>query len=291
MNFKKISLEDIEIIKPYIESYKTNFCDYTLCSIFMWRDLFSYEYSICKETLFIRRTSVLDDNKKVYLFPIGPLSIDEKISILKNITEDITLTVLNKEDIEYLSNNYRISQVSLNGYSDYIYSHNDLSLLTGKKYHKKRNKVNKFKKNYLDFTYESLTLDNIEKCIDFLIKIKQYNLKDNEIYFSEINSSIELLKNHKSFSLLGGIIKLDEKIIALTIAEKINDTLFIHIEKALREYDGSFEMINYLFLNHNFSILVNREEDMGDLGLIQAKQSYYPIELLEKTEISLHFSW
>ena len=47
---------------------------------------------------------------------------------------------------------------------DYVYSTYDLINLEGKKYHQKRNHINRFLKNY-EYTYESIDDSNIEECI------------------------------------------------------------------------------------------------------------------------------
>jgi hypothetical protein len=58
----------------------------------------------------------------------------------------------------------------------------------------------------------------------------------------------------------------------------------VHIEKARRDYDGAFTMINKLFaatIPEQYTY-VNREEDLGIEGLRQAKLSYKPEIILPK---------
>ena len=85
--------------------------------------------------------------------------------------------------------------------------------------------------------------------------------------------------------LKAGAIKVEEKIIAFTIGSKINNETFdIHIEKADRDFEGAFALINQEFakrLDPCFKY-INREEDLGIEGLRKAKLSYYPIKLIEK---------
>jgi hypothetical protein len=56
------------------------------------------------------------------------------------------------------------------------------------------------------------------------------------------------------------------------------------MEKALKEYHGAYAMINQQFVEHEMQnyLYVNREEDVNDPGLRQAKLSYYPAILLKK---------
>jgi hypothetical protein len=58
----------------------------------------------------------------------------------------------------------------------------------------------------------------------------------------------------------------------------------IHIEKASPDLHGAFQVINQEFLKHEWAEweFVNREQDVGDSGLRQAKESYLPVEMVEK---------
>lgn len=68
-----------------------------------------------------------------------------------------------------------------------------------------------------------------------------------------------------------------------------DDTMVVHIEKAYADVQGAYPIINQQFLLHEASQYryVNREEDMGEPGLRQAKESYHPVFLVEKGRVSL----
>lgn len=87
------------------------------------------------------------------------------------------------------------------------------------------------------------------------------------------------------------IIFAEGKACAFTIGDVKGDTLFIHIEKALREYNGSYEIINQQFAKamcdkYPEIKYVNREDDAGDIGLRMAKESYHPLEILRKYNVT-----
>ena len=58
----------------------------------------------------------------------------------------------------------------------------------------------------------------------------------------------------------------------------------VYIEKAYSEIQGAYPMINQQFVLHEMQdcLFINREEDDGVPGLRRAKESYYPIEMIEK---------
>ena len=85
--------------------------------------------------------------------------------------------------------------------------------------------------------------------------------------------------------MLGGILRIPEGIVALSIGEIVDDTAYIHIEKAFRSVRGAYPMIVSEFLKYYASdslIYVNREEDMGEEGLRFSKQAYSPESLIPK---------
>jgi hypothetical protein len=58
----------------------------------------------------------------------------------------------------------------------------------------------------------------------------------------------------------------------------------IHFEKALSEYKGLYQFVNRSFaaiLPETYE-LINREQDLGDPGLRQAKLSYRPVDFVRK---------
>ena len=81
-------------------------------------------------------------------------------------------------------------------------------------------------------------------------------------------------------------------IIAIHLGETIGDTLFVHIEKARRDYFGAYQMIVQQFANAHTGgavMYINREDDSGDLGLRTSKLSYQPMELLDKATVKIKF--
>jgi lysophospholipase L1-like esterase len=95
-------------------------------------------------------------------------------------------------------------------------------------------------------------------------------------------------KYYKDLGVDGALIRAEGKVVAFTIGEILNsDTYVIHVEKALRDVEGGYSMINrefaeYVKGKYPFIVLMNREEDMGDEGLRKAKESYYPDRMEEK---------
>ena len=83
--------------------------------------------------------------------------------------------------------------------------------------------------------------------------------------------------------MMGGSIWLDGRMVAFTYGAAVtDDTIDVCVEKADRNIDGLFSVINQQFCAHmpERFVYVNREEDMGLEGLRKAKLSYHPEILL-----------
>lgn len=107
-----------------------------------------------------------------------------------------------------------------------------------------------------------------------------------------------LTQHYDALRLCGGLLFVDGKEVAVTIASLVPDfaypdgvfpTAVVHSERALVEFTGAAQMINQLFsadLPEDI-VFINREEDLGIAGLRKAKMSYGPARLLGKSRIEL----
>jgi len=115
--------------------------------------------------------------------------------------------------------------------------------------------------------------------------------ESSDILSAENKSISRIFKSWDQLSgTLGGAILVDGVMAAYTVAEALtNDTVVIHFEKGDTQYKGIYQAINQMFIAHSarhFS-LVNREQDLSDPGLRKAKQSYHPVEFLQKYRVTL----
>jgi hypothetical protein len=86
------------------------------------------------------------------------------------------------------------------------------------------------------------------------------------------------------------LITVDDRPVAFSIYEAISPTtVAVHFERALRSYKGLYQVINCetakVILSQGFEF-INREEDLGDAGLRDAKMSYHPTEIIPAYELA-----
>lgn len=297
LEFQPVTLASITEIKPYFvcQDYRT--CDFTEGGLFMWASYFNYEYAIFEDTLFIKGSAEDNLEELSFAVPIGKLSLKRSLPLLATycIRQNIpfVLSAVPEKVAFELQGNFAGRIEELRDWADYLYEAGSLATLTGHKYNKKRNRVNKFRNTYPDFEYQRMDEHNREEVKNFFRDFRQAFEKDNMLFDYEESMVQVVLDHYKKFNFEGGIIKVAGKTVAFTVGEIVGDTLFVHIEKALREYDGVYEMINQQFardiVQHYEKVrYINREEDVGDEGLRQAKLSYNPVAVLNKYNVIIN---
>ncbi|MDE6577967.1 MAG: phosphatidylglycerol lysyltransferase domain-containing protein, partial [Muribaculaceae bacterium] len=155
----------------------------------------------------------------------------------------------------------------------------------------KRNHVQQFEKNCDEWHAEWLTPDNADKAYAFMdIFDLEGDSTDMAAAERELSRKLILRMKDGDSNLEGMLLYADGKVCAYTIGDVKGDTLFVHVEKATRNVNSSYEMINYVFAKamcekHPEIQYINREDDAGDMGLRMAKESYHPVEILKKYNI------
>lgn len=297
LEFHKISTEDRMWMTEKFKEEQPEACEYTFVNNFIWRKAYGVEVAqICGCGL------IRYQGKKYYRFsyPFGngdkKAAIEAMLSYChKEFGYDYQLDLCpltekqRKELMEWFPGQFEIE--SDRDDFDYVYLREDLASLKGKKYHGKRNHIARFMDKD-DWSYESLTAENIQECRDMSrewLTFKEDKLEEEhklqEGVEDENIALHEALDHYEEFGLVGGLLRKEGKVVAFTVGEPLNDeTMVVHFEKAYPNLQGAYPMINQQFILHeceNYKY-VNREEDVGDAGLRKAKLSYCPEILLKK---------
>ena len=292
LSFKKLTLQDISAVKPYFSFASSRACDNSIGGTFMWRDFFETEYCIKNETLIIK--VIYLKGQTAFSLPLGkdtPGCISEIEAYCRDLKIPLIFCTATKEDISVYKKIYPDIQMSPDqDWNDYLYNRDDLVFLSGRKYSGQRNHINHFIRTYPGYVFEEINQDNISELKDFYINITKGIDKNSRAFREEKNKTVEVLDNYEMYSLTGGLIRVDNKIVAFAIGEIINDTLHVHVERADHNYRGAYQMIVNLFPKFFAGEgirYINREEDVGDEGLRTAKKAYHPVEIIEKFTVTV----
>ena len=290
LKFKPISLEDRDIITSFTLKGVYRNCDFSFANMCSWQFLYGSEYVMINNMLLIRFW--LEDNRPAYMLPLGKGDLSEAIKLLEKDAKDMghTLCLLGvtSDAVLYLEKLFpgEFRFIQERDYYDYIYLRENLVGLVGKKYQSKRNHINRFRQEYDNYRYTSITQDMIAQCLELEAKwCIDNDCAENEDLLNERRSMTFALEHMDELGILGGAIWIGNEIEAFTFGAPItSDTFGVHVEKANTEIDGIYAVINKEFARHipdNY-LYVNREEDLGIPGLRKAKLSYHPTILLEK---------
>ena len=173
---------------------------------------------------------------------------------------------------------------------DYLYRAEDLKFFRGKKLSGQRNHVNKFLKTYGNWSFRPITQEDIPAVKAFLDRYASRWDKAAASFHEDIAKTHEILDNFHTYDLLGGMLIAEGEIAGFSLGEVLGDTLFTHIEKADRDYEGCYQMLVAQFAQHfahEGVHFINREDDAGDPGLRTSKLSYHPVALLEKYTVTI----
>jgi hypothetical protein len=170
------------------------------------------------------------------------------------------------------------------GSYDYVYLVEDLAELKGKKYHTKKNHVNRFIQENEGYKVVPISEENIPEVTEFVKEWYRKRLEHdpNADLTMETVALDRALRHYTELGFEGIIIKVGERIAAMTMAARLTaDTFDVNFEKADAELSGAYAIVNYEFARYIRDkypeiIYLDREEDMGIEGLRKAKESYRP---------------
>ena len=306
LNFKKIEEKDILFISEYFEYQPYKLCDYSIGTIYTWKEYYNTMFCTYKDYLLIK---FQDENGNcVFAFPIkkgkNPVTIeearaDESLTEVLNVVKECTakngcqcvFTNLTEELAEVVKDIFPDCTIECSrDWADYLYAYEDLAELKGRKYSSKRNHISRFNRDYPNHRIVEITEENIDCVKEFYknVYLKEHSLEGtDEEEHMEAKSTKRMLNDFFKLKQKGIFVEVSGEIAAFTIGETVADTLVVHIEKALTRYNGIYSFINKEFVCfskvQNPDILyVNREEDVGDEGLRKSKLSYHPVKLLLK---------
>lgn len=176
------------------------------------------------------------------------------------------------------------------GQANYIYHTKALATLAGKTYAKKRNLISQAQNLYA-WTAEPLTAENSAECLKVLARLDPPAGDDQATQLKELLATRVTIKNFAHLKLKGMLICVKGEPVAFSVYEAINpSTAAIHIEKADRNFKGLYQIINQetaKAIDAEGYAFINREEDMGQEGLRQAKLSYAPSEIIPSYTLTL----
>ncbi|MDE6426158.1 MAG: phosphatidylglycerol lysyltransferase domain-containing protein [Ruminococcus sp.] len=286
LELKDIDISDKKRINRCLAMSDFMGCEYTFANNMAWKRLADSQIGFYKDFYIV--CSRTEENTPYFVMPSGSGDYTELFSELKKYSGymgvPLTVSGVTEKSLplfnELFPDSFTVEYDRDS--SDYIYFAHDLIHLEGKKYHSKRNHLTHFRS--YDYEFSMITEKDFDDCISFCTE--DYNKKyKNHSSVAEQYAINTYFSYFEELGLSGGVIRIDGKVTALTIGERLNsDTFCVHIEKADRSFDGIYTAVNNMFVSSACADYryINREEDLGIEGLRKSKLSYHPVFLLNK---------
>ncbi len=295
LQLQEITIDKKEELNRFLNRRCSQNSEFTFTNLFMWRKSYDIKYLVIDDMLCLMPKH--GDGPRSATFPIGFMNEDgtehDIVPVVNTLLEECKmhgyeplLRIYDERALQKLNDafpgKFLISE-DINSF-DYVYRVEDLINLSGKKYHAKKNHINKFKSLY-SWEYQSISRENLDECLALFEK--WHEKKGDEAFgLDEEREAVQELFNHwDSLDVRGGCIRVDGEMVAFSVGEPLcGKTAVIHLEHADTDYQGSFAMMNQQFLEHEWQEFeyVNREEDMGIPGMRKVKESYRPAFMVKK---------
>ncbi len=190
---------------------------------------------------------------------------------------------------EYLAgNSFQITE--LRDSCDYLYLREELATLPGGRFHKKKNRINYFTSRH-DYSVALFSGEYLDGCLNVLDKLVRSTIDDiGSSLRMELAATYEALRCAEQLGLEGVVVLVNDSVAAFALGERLNrDTAVCHFEKSDPFTEGLSQLVNREFARLLFQEcrFLNREQDLGEMGLRSAKLSYHPVELVKKYLVGL----
>jgi len=262
------------LLHPLFQTLEEGVSEFTFANIYLFREQHNYSLSLAPEGTVIILGR--DGEQRFFMCPFG---LPDRSFLEVLFQDQQTMKCVSQSQVTPLTDlGYAVTEDRDN--FDYLYSREELAQLTGRKFQKKRNLIKAFINNY---NYEGRPL--LEELLPDALQVLDAWQSDQQSA-GDYRAAREALEKCEELQLCGGVYYVDGQPAAYSLGEELarGTSFVIHFEKALSRYKGIYQFVNQAFASiiPEFYSTINREQDLGDEGLRQAKHSYRPIGYVAK---------
>lgn len=284
--YRHLDLEHRAEIEAFLKADPQLSSELTFTNLYIWRAWYRPHWRVEGDSVLIILAP--EGQEPLGLPPIG----GGKAAALAALTEDLLRVApraaihrIDKGSVESFVDPERFEIEPDRDNSDYVYLTENLAKLAGRKFHGKKNHVNKFYKSH-EFEFRPLTGEVIDLAMGLqedwcslraCAEDRSLNQEDLAVH--------QALLQADELSWRGGAILMDGRVEAFSIGEGLNpETTVCHVEKANPNIPGLYAVISQQCCLKAWPErkYINREQDLGQEGLRRAKESYHPDHMVDK---------
>ena len=277
---RPLSLEDKPLLDEVFEQLQPRVSELCLAGLFLFRRAHDYHITSLHDAIVLLGKGY---NSRRYFLP--PLGGDVSGALDLLFGSGLELYGADEDFVaqHLMDKGMQISEERDS--FDYLYLREELAGLPGNRFHKKKNRINYFSTRH-NYLVETFSPQHRTGCLALLGV--WYSMAEHEGNLSldlELEAASEAISMAGELDLEGIVISVDGAIKAFVLGERLNrDTAVCHFEKAEPFMEGLSQLVNREFAARLFTDCryINREQDLGEPGLRNAKLSYHPVELIKK---------
>jgi hypothetical protein len=273
--FSQVALEQRPALHPRFHELPEGMSELTFANIYLFRQVHRYQVAQLEGDLLL---IVGEDAEPFFILPFG---LPQRQALDELFDRYRLAKCSSASQAEQLAGmGYRVWEDRDN--FDYLYRREDLVSLSGRKLHRKKNLVNLFLRSNACTAKPLLA----EYADDALRVLETWKLQQEEA--GDYEAAREAIEKMDLLQLCGGIFYINDEPAAYSLGEELaQGRMWVtHFEKAVanEQYKGIYQYVNQAFVSilPDKYELINREQDLGDPGLRQAKESYRPTGFVRK---------
>jgi len=281
--FAPLSLDMARELSPHLVKTPDGISEYSFAGLYLFRE--KYGYAVSRKNNFII-ISGKQDGHSFFITPCCTTDIETIRSLFDrhDVWKLVSPAFIAENESAIRDAGFELREDRDN--FDYLYLRSELATLSGKKFHKKKNHVNAFELAYPGFSVKPLDLSTRDDARSVLEAWKAHQEAPEH---TDYGAAVEALDLLDKFEMSGLVLYVDDFPVAWTLAELVaNGTMSaVHFEKARIDFRGAFQYINYSYAKSlpESVEFINREQDLGDEGLRQAKMTYRPAGFVKKYRV------
>ena len=288
-DFLPISITMAKELHQFCSTIKSGVSEFTFANLYIDTLKYGYQVSrISEKTIVVCGISPFrmfegHDLGGIFFFVLGDIpsanQLDElfaRFRYWKNMPQDL----FDKFSDQLFDKGFQIMEDRDN--FDYLYLKTDLAALQGKDFHKKKNLLNAFCSAYTAET-KQLDIYSVADALSVLESWKKTRNADDMADYAQCRLALEQLETLG----MGGIVAYADGVpVGFSLGETICEgTMFVVVfEKGINSYKGVYQFVNRSqAINLPGTVkIINREQDLGNPGLRQAKMTYRPCGFTKK---------
>ena len=286
LDFTPLTIEHQPELEAFLARHPHALSGYTFATFVAWDHVFHYCWAFTASGALLVAFRFAPDGPLHLMQPIGPLDAATATSLVeagRRLEKPLAIVGVDRAFLDSqpeFASQFSVTEEPEN--ANYIYRATDLAELKGRRYAKKRNLIAQADQSYA-WSVEPMTPERVDDAREVMRLMAEEEPPVSESMEQDNEALRRTLGDFGRLRQDGILVRVDGAPAGFALFERQTpDTLVIHFERARRDVKGLYQLVNRAAaeaaVRAGFSF-VNREEDLGDPGLRQAKASYDPIRL------------